>query len=75
MHRSHVILDCNLDKIVNNQHKHNEALPYIMTKQGRPSPLKPMMHIESSPYSHKIYKFPPISAKFLYFPPIYIQFM
>jgi len=37
--------------------------------QGRPSPLKPMMHIVySPPYFHKIDKFPPpISAKFINF--------
>src|SRR6218665_52323 len=27
--------------------------------QGRPSPIKPTMHIEFSPYFHTIYKSPP----------------
>jgi len=38
------------------------------TLQGRPSPFKPMMHTENSPYYHKISKCSPYSYKIYKFP-------
>src|SRR6218665_2205571 len=48
--------------------------PKDSKNHGRPSAPKSMRHIEFSPYFHKIYKFPHISAKFIHFPTISEKF-